>query len=187
MSSEHHLVTQTILKCIWWTNEWNKVLWNFDIWLHKDTKHCYGITNFDWNIHFGWLSLYKHHNSVELWCCILWNTWNCHIFCCRTEENICLYGVFDGHDGSHVAHFAAQRMPAELLLGQFRDKEDSEEIKKILHDVSPFDNVTTTFLLNHDWLLYPQSPEVFFCNNKTISASQKIVICNIKIIHISKN
>jgi len=52
----------------------------------------------------------------------------------RTEESICLYGVFDGHDGSHVAHFAAQRMPAELLLGQLRDKANSDEIKKILHD-----------------------------------------------------
>lgn len=44
-----------------------------------------------------------------------------------------MYGVFDGHDGSKAAHFAAQRMPAELLLGQLADKTTDEEIKEVLY------------------------------------------------------
>ncbi|CAG2199572.1 MAP3K7IP1 [Mytilus edulis] len=44
-----------------------------------------------------------------------------------------LYGVFDGHDGSRVANFAAQRMPAELLLGQLNNNNTDEEIKEILY------------------------------------------------------
>ncbi|KAK7507282.1 hypothetical protein BaRGS_00001217 [Batillaria attramentaria] len=38
------------------------------------------------------------------------------------DSNCFLYGVFDGHNGSRVADFAAQRMPAELLLGQLQNK-----------------------------------------------------------------
>ncbi|CAG2231349.1 MAP3K7IP1 [Mytilus edulis] len=41
--------------------------------------------------------------------------------------------VFDGHDGSRVANFAAQRMPAELLLGQLNNNNTDEEIKEILY------------------------------------------------------
>lgn len=46
-----------------------------------------------------------------------------------------LYGVFDGHNGTRVADFAAQRMPAELLLGQlqpnFSDVEVTEALKQV--------------------------------------------------------
>ena len=52
------------------------------------------------------------------------------------EDNISLYGVFDGHDGSRVSNFAAQRMPAELLLGQLSDKTEDEQIKEILRQVA---------------------------------------------------
>ena len=44
-----------------------------------------------------------------------------------------LYGVFDGHDGPKSANFAAQRMPAELLLGQLDKKTTDEEIREVLH------------------------------------------------------
>jgi TAK1-binding protein 1 len=44
--------------------------------------------------------------------------------------------VFDGHNGSRVADFAAQRMPAELLLGQLQNKRTDEEIKEVLRQVS---------------------------------------------------
>ena len=37
----------------------------------------------------------------------------------RVEENdLCVYGVLDGFDGSHVSDFVAKRIPAELLWGQ---------------------------------------------------------------------
>ena len=52
-----------------------------------------------------------------------------------TDTDSFLYGVFDGHDGSRVAHFAAQRMPAELLLGQLNNNNTDDEIKEILYQV----------------------------------------------------
>ncbi|XP_022312975.2 TGF-beta-activated kinase 1 and MAP3K7-binding protein 1-like [Crassostrea virginica] len=49
------------------------------------------------------------------------------------DEDCYLYGVFDGHDGSRAANFAAQRMPAELLLGQLSGKTSDEDIKDLLN------------------------------------------------------
>lgn len=43
--------------------------------------------------------------------------------------------MFDGHDGSRAANFAAQRMPAELLLGQLLEKTTDEDIKDVLNQV----------------------------------------------------
>ena len=53
----------------------------------------------------------------------------------RVEHDVFLYGVFDGHDGCKSSHFAAQRMPAELLLGQLTGKTEDDEIKEIVHQV----------------------------------------------------
>ena len=49
-----------------------------------------------------------------------------------TDYDCYLYGVFDGHDGSKAAHFAAERIPAELLLGQLSpDSNDNDVIKTL--------------------------------------------------------
>ena len=32
------------------------------------------------------------------------------------DKDLCLYGVFDGHDGWRAAHFAQQRMPGQAVL-----------------------------------------------------------------------
>ena len=61
-------------------------------------------------------------------------------FSYRFEDDICLYGVFDGHDGCKASNFAAQRMPAELLLGQLREKTTDEEVKQVLHQVNNNNN-----------------------------------------------
>ncbi|KAK6171338.1 hypothetical protein SNE40_019549 [Patella caerulea] len=50
----------------------------------------------------------------------------------KSDDECYLYGVFDGHNGNKVSNFAAQRMPAELLLGQLQDKETDHEIKEVL-------------------------------------------------------
>ncbi|KAL4239630.1 PHOsphatase [Mactra antiquata] len=50
-----------------------------------------------------------------------------------SQDDVCLYGVFDGHDSSRASNFAAQRMPAELLLGQLAGKTTDEEIKEVLY------------------------------------------------------
>lgn len=43
-----------------------------------------------------------------------------------------LYGLFDGHDGTRASNFAAQRIPAELLLGQLNGKTSDAEIRDTL-------------------------------------------------------
>lgn len=48
-------------------------------------------------------------------------------------DDVCLYGVFDGHDSAKASNFAAQRMPAELLLGQLSGKSTDEEIREALY------------------------------------------------------
>lgn len=53
----------------------------------------------------------------------------------RHAGNCYLYGVFDGHNGSRVADFAAQRMPAELLLGQLQNKTTDAEVLEVLRQV----------------------------------------------------
>lgn len=51
----------------------------------------------------------------------------------RLDNDVYLYGVFDGHSGSKVSAFAAEKMPAELLLGQLHGKETDEEISDTLY------------------------------------------------------
>ena len=50
------------------------------------------------------------------------------------SDVIFFYGVFNGTDGSSVADFAAQRMPAEILLGQLNDKTTPAEVKEVLRE-----------------------------------------------------
>lgn len=42
------------------------------------------------------------------------------------------YGLFDGHCGKKAAYFAAQRMPAEILLDQLKGVETDKDIKDVL-------------------------------------------------------
>ncbi|XP_022095510.1 TGF-beta-activated kinase 1 and MAP3K7-binding protein 1-like [Acanthaster planci] len=70
----------------------------------------------------------------------------------RTNEFECyLYGVFDGHDGMHVADFARLRLPAELLLGQLLDIREDEAFRKILHHA--FHTVERSYFESIDELL----------------------------------
>ena len=50
----------------------------------------------------------------------------------RIDDNICLYGVFDGHCGPQAALFVKQRMPAEILLGQLDNDSTEEEVCEVL-------------------------------------------------------
>lgn len=51
----------------------------------------------------------------------------------RYLEDIYFYGVFDGHAGPKAADFTAQRLPAEILLGQLEGKENDDEIQRLLN------------------------------------------------------
>lgn len=55
-----------------------------------------------------------------------------------------LYGVIDGHDGAKVANFAAQKLPAELILGQLKDDFEDEDVRNQLHD--SFDCLSKAFV-----------------------------------------
>ncbi|OQV12793.1 putative TGF-beta-activated kinase 1 and MAP3K7-binding protein 1 [Hypsibius exemplaris] len=47
-------------------------------------------------------------------------------------NDIHLYSIFDGHDGSKASQFAAQQFPLELLLGQLEAPIDEEEIRTVI-------------------------------------------------------
>lgn len=49
---------------------------------------------------------------------------SCGFFTCvfRRVNDIHVYAIFDGHDGSKAAQFAAQQFPLELLLGQLEGR-----------------------------------------------------------------
>ncbi|KAH3872063.1 TGF-beta-activated kinase 1 and MAP3K7-binding protein 1-like [Dreissena polymorpha] len=49
------------------------------------------------------------------------------------QDDVYLYGVFDGHDSANASQFAAQRLPAELLLGQLSGKTTDVEVKEVLY------------------------------------------------------
>lgn len=57
------------------------------------------------------------------------------------HDNCYLYGVFDGHNGTSVAGFAAQRLPAELLLDQLKRDFTDEEVKEVLKQVIIYINL----------------------------------------------
>lgn len=65
-----------------------------------------------------------------------------------SQDGVCLYGVFDGHDSARASNFTAQRMPAELLLGQLSGKTTDEEIKEVLYQA--FIAVEKTFFESID-------------------------------------
>lgn len=50
----------------------------------------------------------------------------------RIDNDIYLYGVFNGHEGGEAAQFALQRMVFEILFGQLEGKTSDEEIKEVL-------------------------------------------------------
>ncbi|XP_071511507.1 TGF-beta-activated kinase 1 and MAP3K7-binding protein 1-like [Diadema antillarum] len=69
----------------------------------------------------------------------------------KTEQNDYLYAIFDGYDGVHVANFAHQRLPAELLLGQLLDVQDDAEVKRILQQ--SFETVERCYFEQLDHIL----------------------------------
>ncbi len=64
----------------------------------------------------------------------------------RLEDDVYLYGVFDGHDGSKVANFASQRLPAEIVLDQLKGKTNDNEILQVLHQVCPIVDICTCII-----------------------------------------
>ena len=53
----------------------------------------------------------------------------------REEYNLCLYGVFDGFQGAHVADYIMKRLPAELVLGQMVPDITDEQVKELIKQV----------------------------------------------------
>jgi len=79
----------------------------------------------------------------------------CFFSLSRQDGEVYLYGIFDGHSGSKVAAFAAQRMPEEILLGQLHGKVTDDEIKDVLKQVIIL-VIFLYFIVDHDFyfLLY---------------------------------
>lgn len=53
----------------------------------------------------------------------------------RSENNCFLYGVFNGYDGNRVTNFVAQRLSAELLLGQLNTEHTEADVRRVLLQV----------------------------------------------------
>lgn len=54
---------------------------------------------------------------------------SCH---CKFDDNLYLYGIFDGHDSIRAADFCFQRFAAEILLEQWDKQKNDEETKEVL-------------------------------------------------------
>lgn len=67
------------------------------------------------------------------------NVANCIVIaCCRSDDNVFFYGIFHGHDGGRVAAIAAQRFPADLLLGQVSGQVQDSHIIELIRQVRLF-------------------------------------------------
>uniref|UniRef100_A0A0U1RRU5 TGF-beta activated kinase 1/MAP3K7 binding protein 1 n=2 Tax=Rattus norvegicus TaxID=10116 RepID=A0A0U1RRU5_RAT len=66
----------------------------------------------------------------------------------RSENNCFLYGVFNGYDGNRVTNFVAQRLSAELLLGQLNTEHTDADVRRVL--LQAFDVVERSFLESID-------------------------------------
>uniref|UniRef100_A0A8C5QBD2 TGF-beta-activated kinase 1 and MAP3K7-binding protein 1 n=1 Tax=Leptobrachium leishanense TaxID=445787 RepID=A0A8C5QBD2_9ANUR len=63
-------------------------------------------------------------------------------------ENIYLYGVFNGYDGTRATNFVGQRLAAELLLGQLHSDVTDAEVQRVL--LQAFDVVERSYLESID-------------------------------------
>uniref|UniRef100_A0A8D2D5B2 TGF-beta-activated kinase 1 and MAP3K7-binding protein 1 n=1 Tax=Sciurus vulgaris TaxID=55149 RepID=A0A8D2D5B2_SCIVU len=66
----------------------------------------------------------------------------------RSDNNCFLYGVFNGYDGNRVTNFVAQRLSAELLLGQLNAEHTETDVRRVL--LQAFDVVERSFLESID-------------------------------------
>lgn len=65
----------------------------------------------------------------------------------RSENNCFLYGVFNGYDGNRVTNFVAQRLSAELLLGQLSAEHAEADVRRVLLQV----------LVQPRWVVFPRT------------------------------
>ncbi|CAH2985067.1 unnamed protein product [Chilo suppressalis] len=72
-------------------------------------------------------------------------------FHCQTEDNSCLYGVFEPHNGLEAARFIMQRMAAEILFPSPSANNTDEEIRERLRNA--FVSVEKAYIENYDGLI----------------------------------
>ncbi|XP_032523505.2 TGF-beta-activated kinase 1 and MAP3K7-binding protein 1-like [Danaus plexippus] len=72
-------------------------------------------------------------------------------FYCQTEDNSCLYGVFEPHNGLDAARFIMQRMAAELLFPPPTAASTDEEIREKLRNA--FVSVEKAYIENYDGMI----------------------------------
>ncbi|VVD02262.1 TGF-beta-activated kinase 1 and MAP3K7-binding protein 1-like [Leptidea sinapis] len=72
-------------------------------------------------------------------------------FYCQTEDNSCLYGVFEPHNGMEAARFIMQRVAAELLLPPPSISNTDDEIRERLRNA--FLSVEKAYTENYDGMI----------------------------------
>lgn len=73
------------------------------------------------------------------------------IACCRSDDNVFFYGIFHGHDGGRVAAIAAQRFPADLLLGQVSGQVQDSHIIELIRQVRVF--FVQLYFTSHNFII----------------------------------
>ncbi|XP_028169174.1 TGF-beta-activated kinase 1 and MAP3K7-binding protein 1-like [Ostrinia nubilalis] len=72
-------------------------------------------------------------------------------FYCKTEDNSCLYGVFEPHNGLEAARYIMQRMAAEILFPSPSANNTDEEIRDRLRNA--FVSVEKAYIENYDGMI----------------------------------
>ncbi|XP_030064323.1 TGF-beta-activated kinase 1 and MAP3K7-binding protein 1 isoform X3 [Microcaecilia unicolor] len=63
----------------------------------------------------------------------------------RSENNVFLYGVFNGYDGIRATSFVGQRLSAELLLGQLNPEHSDADVRRILLQGVPHHQLSSQY------------------------------------------
>jgi len=90
----------------------------------------------------------------------------------QEEYNLCLYGVFDGFHGSHVADYITKRLPAELVLGQIVPDIKDDQVKELIKQV--FVSIDRIFRIHWRTACCENGDEVRYCLSTDAGTKDKI-------------
>lgn len=105
-------------------------------------------------------------------------------FYCQTEDNFCLYGVFEPHNGLDAARFIMQRMAAEILFPPPSANAD-EEIRDRLRNA--FVSVEKAYIENYDGMIAERTSLQYHLQTLSESQNRDVILSRLKEIdqHLS--
>ncbi|XP_012551629.2 tak1 isoform X1 [Bombyx mori] len=105
-------------------------------------------------------------------------------FFCQTEDNFCLYGVFEPHNGLEAARLIMQRMAAEILFPPPSANTD-EEIRDRLRNA--FVSVEKAYIENYDGMIAERTSLQYQLQTSSETQNRQIILSRLKEIdqHLS--